>query len=82
MEGLLARMLTDWMGDDGFLKVLDCRFRALPIIGDAFYQKGKVTGKRVEDGEHLVDLDLRTDNQVGELIVSGTATVRLLARTT
>jgi len=80
-EGLLARMLTDWIGDDGFVKVLDCQSRALPILGDAFYQKGKVTGKRVEDGEHLVDLDIRTDNQTGELIERGTATVRLLSRT-
>jgi len=80
MEGLLARMLTDWIGDDGFVKVLDCRFRALPIMGHAFYQKGTVTGKRTENGEHLVDLDVRTDNQVGEVLVTGTATVRLLAR--
>ena len=66
--------------DDGFVKVLDCRFRALPFIGDAFYMKGKVTDKRIEGGEHLVDAELRIDNQDGELIVSGISTVRLISR--
>ena len=80
-EGLLGRLLTDWIGDDGFLKVLDCRFRALPFVGDVFYMKGTVTGKRSENGEHLADLDVRIDNHDGELIVSGSATVRLPSRT-
>lgn len=80
MEGLLARMLTDWIGDDGFVKMLDCRFRELPIMGHIFHQKGKVTGKRVVDGEHLVDLDVRTDNQAGAPVVTGTTTVRLMSK--
>ena len=62
------------------MKVLDCRFRALPFIGDAFYMEGKVTVKRIEGGEHLVDAELRMDNQDGELIVSGIGTVRLISR--
>lgn len=81
MEGLLGRMLTDWIGDDGFLKKLDCQFRGYPILGDAFYVKGKVTNKSIVDGEHLVDLEVRIDNQAGQLIVAGTATSRLMSRT-
>ena len=58
IEGLLSRMICNWMGDDGFLKRLDDRVPILPIVGDVLCNKGKVTRKYVEGDEHLVDLDV------------------------
>lgn len=79
-EWLLGRMITNWMGDDGFLKRLDDRVPVLPIIGEVLCQRGQVTKKYIEGGEHLVDLDVRCENLDGEILLKGSATVRLLSR--
>ena len=81
IEWLLGRLITDWMGDDGFLKRLDDRFPIMPILGDVLCQKGKVTKKYVEGDEHLVDLEVRCENLDGLLMAPGSATVRLPSRT-
>ena len=73
-------MLCNWMGDDGFLKVLDCQFRVPPIHGDALWMKGKVTNKSNEGSEKLVDLEVHCENQDGLMLVPGKATVQLLCR--
>jgi hypothetical protein len=39
--------------------------------------KGKVTAKREENGEKLVDLEIWAENQRGEQTTKGTATIRL-----
>ena len=81
IEGLLSRMLCNWMGNDGFLKKLDDRVPVLPIIGDVLCNKAKVTRKYVEGDEHLIDLDVCTDSLDGEHLLTGNATVRLVSRT-
>ena len=81
IEGLLSRMICNWMGNDGFLKRLDDRVPVLPIVGDVLCNKGKVTRKYVESDEHLVDLDVCTDSLDGERLLTGSATVRLASRT-
>lgn len=81
IEGLLSRMVCNWMGDDGFLKKLDDRVPILPIVGDVLCNRGKVTKKYVEGDEHLVDLDVWTDHLDGERFLTGSATVRLPSRT-
>ena len=74
-------MLYNWMGDEGFLKRLDCQFRVPAIHGDALWMKGKVANKSSEGSEHLVDLEVHCENQDGLILVPGKATVRLLSRT-
>jgi hypothetical protein len=81
IEGLLSRMLCNWMGDDGFLRKLDDRVPILPIVGDVLCNKGKVTRKYVEGDEHLIDLEVRCENLDGEILMPGNATVRLASRT-
>ncbi len=77
----LAQPLTNWMGDDGFLKKLNASYRRFNIYGDTQWIKGKVTKKYVENGEHLVDLDVWCENQRGENTTPGQATIILPART-
>ena len=73
----LGHLLTDWVGDAGFVRMLDVKLRRPNIFGDVSWCRGKVTGKRVEDGIHLVDLDVHVENQLGETTAAGTATVEL-----
>ena len=81
-EGLLCHMICNWMGDDGFLKRLECRQRRLNHLGDVSWMKGKVTKKYTDNGEHLVDLELYCENQANIIHMDGSATVRLLSRET
>ena len=76
-----VHMLTNWIGDHGFLHKLSTRFNAFNIMGDTTWCYGKVTDKRVEGDKHLVDLTIWNDNQLGVKVTEGTATVVLPSKT-
>lgn len=76
----VGQLVTNWMGDEGFLRALDVRISRPNIFGDVSWCRGEVTAKRVEEGAHLVDLSLRVENQLGEVTASGAAAVRLRSR--
>ena len=76
----LGNLVTHWIGDDGFCRVLRAKLRRPNVFGDTSWCRGTVTGKRIEDGIHLVDLALRVENQRGETTADGTATVELPCR--
>lgn len=73
----LGQFVTDWMGDDGILKKYSCQVRHPSIMGDVNFVKGKVKDKRIENGEYLVDCDVRVENQAGLITAPGLATVAL-----
>jgi acyl dehydratase len=78
IEHLMARLLTNWMGDDGFLRRLNCLKLANSPLGDTFFVRGKVTRKYISpEGEHMVDLDLRDESVRGYVPNIGTATIIL-----
>lgn len=78
--GWLAHLLTDWMGDDAFLPELFVSLRRPNLLNDVSWCTGRVTGKRVEDGRHLVDADIWCTNQREEKSAIGTAVVELPSR--
>jgi acyl dehydratase len=73
----LGQLLTDWMGDDGTLKKMSCQVRHPSIMGDINTVKGRVKGKRVLGGEHLVDCEIWVENQAGLVTAPGEATIAL-----
>ena len=87
----LIQMLTDWVGDDGWLQRIQTSFKAMdyprrmktltgPEDGDTWQCKGKVTGKSEKGGKHLVECDIWLENSKSEITTSGTATLLLPAR--
>ena len=76
----LIQMMISWIGDEGKLKKIGCQHRGMDIIGDPVKVKGVVTKKYVENGEHLVDCDIWTENPKGEKTAPGKATVALPSR--
>ncbi len=78
--GLLGQMLIDWIGEDGVLKKLGCSYRGTDFPGEDLICKGKVTNKYVKDGEHIVELEVWTENPRGERTTPGTAVVALPSR--
>lgn len=73
----LGNLMTNWQGDDGFLKRLYMELRRFNVLGDTTWCRGKVARKYVEAGEHLVDCEVYGQNQRGEITTKGTATVAL-----
>ena len=77
----LTHHLTNWMGDDGFLRKASCKIRRHNPEGDMLFIDGKVTRKFQEDGCHLVEIEQSAHNQDGELSVRGSGVVSLPTRT-
>ena len=76
----LTHHLTNWMGDDGFLRRAHCKIRRHNPEGDYLIIEGRVTGKHVEDGRHLVEIEQEARNQDGEQSVLGGGLVELPSR--
>lgn len=76
----LGHLMTDWIGDDGDLRYLQVRLRQPNLMGDLTTCKGKVTGKSIRDGAHLVECDVWCENQRGEVTAQGRARAALPRR--
>ena len=76
----MCSLVTNWMGDAGFLKRIRTEVRRFNTMGDSTWCRGRVTNKYVKDGCALVDIELRGENQRGELTTPGLATVMLPSR--
>jgi len=76
----MGELLTAWAGPDGWLKRLSCRFKGTDATDEVMTIRGVVTASRVEDGQHLVDLDVWTERPDGTRTTLGSATVELPAR--
>jgi acyl dehydratase len=73
----LTHHLTNWMGDDGFLRRATCKIRRHNPEGDLLFIDGKVVRKFEEAGRHLVEIEQAAHNQDGEVSVLGTGIVEL-----
>ncbi len=80
LQAALVRVITDWMGDEGFLKRLRFEMRRQQRPGDTMVCRGRVTGKREEASERVVDLDVWLENEREGVTTPGTATVVLPGR--
>lgn len=70
-------LITNWMGDDAFLKRLRVDARRFNIQGDCQFINGKIDRKYNKDGYALVDIDIEAINQNGVTTTPGMATVIL-----
>lgn len=76
-ETWLCHLVTDWMGDDGWLWKLSCQHRRFNFIGDTTWVKGRVVDKRDSAVGCEVDLEICCENQRGVVTSPGRATVLL-----
>lgn len=76
----LSHFITDWMGDEGWLVSQSSEIRKFNYMGDTHIITGEVVGKRVEDGRHLVEIEMRGTNQRETVTCPGKATVALPSR--
>jgi acyl dehydratase len=76
----LTHHLTNWMGDDGFLRRATCKIRRHNPEGDLLFIDGTVVRRFEEDGRHLIEIEQAAHNQDGELSVLGSGFVELPSR--
>ena len=74
--GFLGELLTQWVPQKQ-VRSLSARFVAMAFPGDVVTCSGRIAGKREEAGEKLVEVEIVAQNQKGETIQSGKATVAL-----
>jgi acyl dehydratase len=72
----LGRLLTRWVPQQS-IRSLSARFVAMAFPGDVITCTGTVAAKSSERGENRVELELAAQNQKGEKILVGKATVAL-----
>ena len=76
----LTHHITNWMGDDGFLRQSKCQIRRHNPEGDVILINAKVVRKFIENGRHLVEISQKAVNQDNEVSAFGTAIVELPSR--
>lgn len=74
--GFLGQLLTLWVPQRQ-LRGLSARFVGMAFPGDVITCSGRIVGKREVAGEKLVDLEIAAQNQKGENLQLGKATVAL-----
>jgi acyl dehydratase len=72
-----GHVITNWMGDEGFLKKLSARCILFNVFGDTQFVGGAVAKKWTEGDEYLVEIAIKTVNQRGEETMPGKAVVSL-----
>lgn len=74
----LAQAMTDWMGDDGWLKRCYAEYRSFVYLSDVIRISGTVAEKYVdEDGDHVVKLKTKAMNQRGVNVMPGESVISL-----
>ena len=87
-------LISDWMGDDGFVRRYQCALRKPVYYGDTTFYEGEVVNKfkEVQEGDNApggqsgnteycaVGIKLEGKNQVGEVQMQGAITVYLPSR--
>jgi acyl dehydratase len=73
--GMTARIVTDWVGDGRLLRY-KARFVKQVWPGDTLTARAEVTAWREVDDGPVIDIDVVTRNQDGDVVLSGTATAR------
>lgn len=80
LQAALVRVITDWMGDEGFLKRLRFEMRRQQRPGDTMVCKGRVTRKYEAEGACCVEFAVWLENEREGVTTPGSATVILPRR--
>ena len=79
-HALLGRLLHQWAGYQGRVKRVACQYRGMDMVDKDVLCRGVVTGKQIENGENIVELEVWTEDPEGRKTTPGTAIVALPSR--
>ena len=80
IQAALVRVVTDWMGEEGFLRKLRFEMRRQQRPGDTMACHGTVTAKYERDAEGWLELDVWAENEREGITTPGNAIVILPRR--
>jgi acyl dehydratase len=81
-HAFLGQLLHDWVAPSGRVIRFGCSYRGMDRPGEDLACRGVVRSVTREGDEHLVELEVWTENRRGEVTTPGTALVALPARET
>ncbi len=76
----LIHLMTDWIGDNGFLSMIDVQYRKFNFMGDVTWCRGKVTDKFARDGKACVRCAIECVNHRDEVTATAVAEAELPRR--
>ncbi len=79
-NAFLGQLLHEWVGPKGTVREFGCEYRGMDYPDQEITCKGIITSKSVEGDDHIVELDVWTQNPDGRKTTPGTAKVILPAR--
>lgn len=79
-QHVLAQVLTDWVGETGWLWKMNFQYRGMNIPGDTLSAWGRVTSKSERGAYGVVELEIGLKDQNGKESSPGTAIVVLPRR--
>jgi acyl dehydratase len=79
-NAFLGQLLHDWAAPGGRIREFGCQYRGMDYPNQDITCGGVVTKKYVEGDQHIVELDVWTENPQGQKTTPGTAKVVLPSR--
>jgi len=77
----LGHLMTNWIGDHGFLRSMDAEVRRFNLVGDTTWCRGKVVDKCEEEGSKFAVCEIWCEDQRGDITAKGVAKVELPSKT-
>lgn len=74
--GFLGQLISDW-ARGALLRKFGVKFIKIIWPGDTLVCKGRVSDRFGQDGKYFIDLDVWAENQKGELVLKGGATLQV-----
>ena len=73
----LIHLMTDWIGDNGFLRMIDAQYRKFNFMGDVTWIRGKVAEKFEHAGKAYVRCAIECVNHRDEITATAVAEAEL-----
>jgi len=70
-EAFLTNIVTNWMGDEGWLWRMSCEHRKFVYTGDTYWIRGRVKDKAMTERGGEVCLEIWVQNQWGTIVSPG-----------
>ena len=79
-NAFLGQLLHDWVAPGGKIREFGCQYRGMDYPNQDIVCSGTITKKYVDGVDHVVEVDIWTQNPQGQKTTPGTAKVVLPSR--
>lgn len=80
MEAYMCEAISDWCGDDAFVKSISIQQRKPAFHGDILYISGIVEDKFIDEGRHYAKLKFLCTNQNEQQLCTASTVIELISK--